>query len=210
MSTNKLPFQIPESLASYVEQYEANPKKTIDRFKKQLERRGSDAIGFFILAWFYHQQAEKEKALKYAVKAKTLAPGSPFLEKAPYFLSHPQLFDAWQSDASTPIGGHSKFSSPSKSGLNSLIERLSNAGAKKIKVDYSPGDNKTKNQQPFDEKEVEEIVSETLAKVHGQQGNNSTAPYMYKTLRETNKDRSDFYEKKIKELEQLSSIQDKP
>lgn len=205
----KLPFQIPKSLASYVEQYEKNPVKTIERFKKQLKRRGPDAVGFFILAWFYYQQGEKEKALQCAIKAKTLAPGSPFLENVHYFFSHPKLFDAWRSTSSNVANSYNEISSSSSTGLNSLIEKLSSAQNQKINMNTNTGSKSRKNQQPYDNKEVDSIVSETLAKVHEAQGNNTAAIRMYKILRDTKTDNSGFYDTKIKELEKLQASQKK-
>ncbi len=75
-----LPFEIPQSLASYVEQYEAEPQSAMDRLDKQLHRRGSDAVGHFLMSWFHFNAGELDKAIAYALKAKTFAPGSPFLE----------------------------------------------------------------------------------------------------------------------------------
>lgn len=205
MSAEKLPFQIPKSLASYVEQYEKKPDKTIDRFKRQLKRRGPDAVGFFVLAWFYHQKNEKEKALDCAIKAKALAPGSPFLEKAHYFFSHPDLFNAWRSDTTNAVSGYSDINFSSGSGLNRLIEKLSDVETKKIKIDLGLEGGENKNQQPYDKKEVDGIVSETLAKVHEKQGNNDTAIRMYKILRDTNKEKTGLYNEKIKKLEKLQA-----
>lgn len=198
MSKEQIPFEFPESLVSYAEQYQQEPEKTINRFKKQLERRGPDAVGSFLLAWFYYQQNEQEEALEYAVKAKTLAPGSPFLEKVHYFFSHPSLFDAWtvpRTDASED--GIEAFASDSE--LNSLIEKLSEVESKRIKFD--PEADPSGNDQAYDTKEVEGIVSETLAKVHEQQGNNHDAIRVYKMLKKVNNDRSEFYDQRIQQLE---------
>lgn len=205
MSVDKLPFQIPKSLASYVEQYEEEPQKTIERFKKQLKRRGSDAVGYFILAWFYYQQNNKEQALECAIRAKNLAPGSPFLEKIHYFFSHPDLFNAWLIDPQNSSNKYNEVVSPSGSSLNSLIEKLSSIEREKLRVDHQQKNANNTYQQPFDKKEVDGIISETLAKVHEEQGNNDTAIQMYQALKNTNKGRCDFYEEKIKELEALRS-----
>src|SRR5699024_2347245 len=199
MSIKKLPFQIPKSLASYIEQYEKKPEKTIERFKKQLKRRGPDAIGTFILAWFYYQKDEIEKALECSVKAKSLAPGSPFLEKVHYFLLHPDLFNAWQAGTAKTSGSYNEISSSANAGLNNLIEKLSSVKAKKIELDDDL-ETKNKNQRPYDQEEVEGIVSQTLAKVHEQQDNNDTALRMYKILKKTQKGSEDFYYIKIKKL----------
>ncbi len=201
----KLPFKLPPSLASYAEQYQKKPEKTIKRFKKQLRRRGPDAVGYFMLGWFYYQQNEKEKAIDCALRAKTLAPGSPFFEKLHYFFSHPGLFAAWRSPGFESAGVNHIPPSGS-SDLNSLIEKLSGVDTKRIQIDSefkSAGNNR-----PYDTKEVDDIVSETLAKVHEQQGNNNDAIRTYRALKRVNSEKADFYDKKIEKLKQLQSNED--
>ncbi len=199
-----LPFEIPKSLASYVEQYEKKPDKTIKRFKKQLQRRGPDAVGYFVLGWFYFRQKEKEKAVECAVKAKTLAPGSPFFSKLHYFFSHPLLFEAWYNPATIEAAaykGGGRISS--RSDLNALIEKLSKVDSKRIKIDSERMANEQVSIEAYDDKEVDGIVSETLASVHEQQGNYSAAICIYEKLKKIRETRTDFYNERIAKLGKL-------
>lgn len=59
----ELPFDIPKSLASYVEQFDREPLKATKRLKEQLKKRGPDAVGHFLLAWFYHLKDKNEEGL---------------------------------------------------------------------------------------------------------------------------------------------------
>ncbi len=207
-----LPFEIPKSLASYAEQYERKPEKTIKRFKKQLQRRGPDAVGYLMLAWFHYQQKDREKAVDYALKAKTLAPGSPFFDKLHYFFSHPQTFDAWRSPATNSAGFPNRASKDlpgrgykfsSSTDLNSLIEKLSKVESKRIQIDADRASGS--KVQAFDAQEVDSIVSETLAKVHEEQNNYAAAIHTYQILKMVKKDRADFYDERIAKLEELKS-----
>ncbi|MEX2363017.1 MAG: hypothetical protein WD597_05310, partial [Balneolaceae bacterium] len=58
----QLPFNIPQSLSSYTEKFEDDPEKVIQKLKKHLRKRGPDAVGHFLLAWFHHLQQQKQLA----------------------------------------------------------------------------------------------------------------------------------------------------
>ena len=66
----KLPFNIPQSLRSFNERFEKNPKTGITKLSKHLKKRGPDAVGHFLLAWFYHLDDQNSLAIKEALKAK--------------------------------------------------------------------------------------------------------------------------------------------
>ncbi|MDZ7693336.1 MAG: hypothetical protein U5K69_19840 [Balneolaceae bacterium] len=68
-----------------------------NKLKNHLKKRGPDAVGYFLLAWFYHVEGNKDKAIRAALKAKVFAPGSPLMDKLHYYLSHPDAFEAWTS-----------------------------------------------------------------------------------------------------------------
>jgi len=86
----ELPFNIPQSLRSFNERFEKNPKTGITKLSRHLKKRGPDAVGHFLLAWFYHLDDQNSLAIKEALKAKTFAPGSPLMEHLHYFLVHPE------------------------------------------------------------------------------------------------------------------------
>ncbi len=92
----ELPFEIPQSLSSYVAQFENDPEKGIANLEAFLKKRGMDAVGYFLLSWLYFNNDQKEEAVHYALKAKCCAPGSPFFEHLHYFMVHPDHFEAWK------------------------------------------------------------------------------------------------------------------
>jgi|AntDeeMinimDraft_5_1070356.scaffolds.fasta_scaffold04974_4 tetratricopeptide (TPR) repeat protein len=199
----ELPFDIPHSLMSYLEQYESAPVKISHRLEKQLKKRGPDAVGHFLLGWFYHRQDNHQKAMTCAVKAKSFAPGSPFFEKLHYYFSHPELFEAWCSesrDELTHINRSGGYTSQSIHDLNVLIEKLSALEPSPMKENMqSLADDDNPEKNSFDD--TDDIVSETLAKIHENQGKKAAAIKTYNRLKEINSGQADFYDEQIKRLE---------
>lgn len=199
----ELPFNIPKSLSSYVETFEEDPKKVTQKLKRHLKKRGPDAVGHFLLSWFYHLQDHQNMAIKEALKAKTYAPGSPLMEHLHYYLVHPEKFDAAipaQSYNSTPVKlQHASRTSPVLD-LDQLIAMLEEVESKRIQI---PTDD-----EPFDESDlseeagnVDDLVSETLAKIHTQQGRKKEAIKMYERLIDMDERKATHYKKQIKKLE---------
>src|SRR5699024_8474186 len=204
----ELPFNIPESLFSYVEQYEHDPEKTTRRLQKQLKKRGHDAVGYFLLAWFHHKHNQKEKALECAVKAKTFAPGSPFFKKVHYFFAHPDLFNAWSASASThnPSAQDVPSTMLDNLELDLLIDKLSTIDGSRMPVKM--GETKSEGSSYKDTSEdFDDIVSETLASIHEQQGNLGAATQAYKRLQHIHPDKKEHYKKQLKRLEKLKKQQ---
>ncbi len=196
-----LPFEIPQSLASYVEQYEAEPQSAMERLEKQLHRRGSDAVGHFLMSWFHFNAGDKDKAIAYALKAKTFAPGSPFLEYLHYFLIHPEKFEAW-----IPADAHRDSNQKPTLNMNvdiihdleNLIRRLSEAENQKITIDINaidPGVDLSAESQ-----KVDKIASETLAGIYAKQGKIDEAIKIYKLLMTSNPGKKSHFEKLLKDL----------
>lgn len=90
----QLPFNIPKSLASFVEIFENDQDKAITKLQKQVKKRDPDAVGHFLLAWFHHLKEENKEAIREALIAKHYAAGSPLMEHLHYFLVHPEQFEA--------------------------------------------------------------------------------------------------------------------
>ncbi len=204
-----LPFELPKSLASYAELFEQDPDKTIARLKQQLQKRGPDAVGHFLLAWLYHLRDENEKAIEYSLKAKTLAPGSTFFEKLHYYLSHPNRFEAWTpEEAETADARPATFEqNPAPAlDLDHLIEKLSQVESEKIKPSEGepsgPGSTLSDGYN-----DVDDIVSETLATIHEAQGKTDAAIRAYKRLKKLNKGKQSFYTEKISRLKKLREEQ---
>ena len=205
---SQLPFDLPKSLVSYADQFQQDPDKAIQRLEAQAKKRGPDAVGYFLLAWLHHLQGNNEEAIIQALKAKTYAPGSPFLEKLHYYLVHPHRFEAWKPQRTH--GGYSKSESQSiEAGpilnLDALIERLADAESERIKI---PADQST---APAAEGAPnidgsDDIASDTLANIHETQGKTEAAIRTYQRLKKLNKEKKEFYQQKIDELKKKQLV----
>tara|TARA_R110002096_G_scaffold329006_6_gene523049 strand:+ start:6487 stop:7089 length:603 start_codon:yes stop_codon:yes gene_type:complete len=197
----KLPFNIPQSLNSYVEKFDSDPESAISRLKTHLKKRGPDAVGHFLLAWFYHLTDENKLAIKEALKAKTFAPGSPLMQHLHYFLVHPELFSA--AVPNQTYTSSKKLLQANRNSqildLDALIAMLEAVESNRIRI---PEDGEPFNDEDLgaDADDVEDIVSETLAKIHVLQGNKKEAIKMYKQLTELNADKADYYTEEIAKL----------
>lgn len=201
----QLPFDIPKSLASYAEHFEDDPIKATTRLKKQLKKRGPDAVGHFLLAWFYHLKGMDEQAVDEALKARIFAPGSPFFQKLHYYLSHPKAFEAWTPERDAATQSRSSASLPRDTGpvldLDSLIERLSGVESKRIRPEKPAETDDTDKQISSDN--VDDIVSETLADIHEKQGKIDAAIQTYERLKKINKTNEQHYSNEIARLTKL-------
>lgn len=206
----ELPFKIPESLASYAEHFKNEPVKATKRLEKQLQKRDPDAVGHFLLAWFYHQRGRKEQAADEALKAKIFASGSPFFEKLHYYFSHPQAFDAWIPESSTPP--HNQKEPYTQHGpvlnLDNLIQKLSAVESERITPNGDADEVSLDSESSVSSKNIDNLASETLAAIHAGQGKLQTAINMYKRLKKINTDKKDQYEKKISQLEREAKNQE--
>lgn len=200
---NNFPFHLPASLVSYAIQFESSPNKAVSRLKAQLDKRGPDPVGFFLLGWFYHRQGEKQQAIDCAFKAKNLACGSPFLKNIHYFFTHPDVFDAWQVHPEPPILKQHAVLSPSNyqsvQELDFLIEKLANFEDKEMNNKLSDSSkNDEKSTSPTDN--FEDIASDTLAKIHTTQGEIDAAIHVYEKLTQSDSSKKDYYNKQIETL----------
>jgi len=198
-----LPFELPPSLAIYAEQFEEAPERTIDKLEKHLNRRGPDAVGYFLMAWFYVQNDDMPKAIESALKAKTYAPGSPFLEYLHYFLIHPEAFQAWIPPDNNvhPVNEASVYMQPVDfiHDLESLISRLTEAETKKITFD--PESPAPAEDLSIPSQSVDDIATETLAYIYEKQGKIEEAKAMYQRLIAMRPDKKKEYTKALKNLE---------
>lgn len=200
----QLPFELPKSLVSYADNFDRDPSKAIGRLEKQLSKRGPDAVGHFLLAWFYHLQDRKEEAVEQALKAKICAPGSPFFEKLHYYLVHPNSFDAWTPESEQPVVSKSPGSDTETGGpvlnLDALIEKLADVESDRITLSK---DKTTASLLSADSDDTDDIASDTLANIHETQGKIEAAIRTYERLKKLNKNKKDYYEEKIAELKEL-------
>lgn len=201
----QLPFDIPNSLASYAEHFEDDPIKATKRLKKQLNKRGPDAVGHFLLAWFYHLEGMDDQAVDEALKARIFAPGSPFFQKLHYYLSHPKAFEAWTPKKSKPSSRKSSetVSDPGPVlNLDSLIQKLSTVEDKRIHLPQNSTDD-TQSERDVAGDDVDDIVSETLAKIHEDQGKIDAAIHTYKRLKKLKAEKEDYYDDQIARLQEV-------
>ncbi len=217
-----LPFEIPQSLSTYLTQFENDPEKGIANLEAFLKKRGMDAVGFFLLSWLYHRNDQKEKALHYALKAKCCAPGSPFFQHLHYFLIHPDHFEAWKpsvTDAEPEVESVPEVGSvpevesvpeaeakphaeseltgqPTETALNldQLIEMLSDAENNRITI--MPDQDDDRNLGEKSEK-VGDIASETLAKIYEKQKKFSDALRTLNKLKQSRPHKAEFFQQEI-------------
>jgi len=203
----KLPFDIPQSLSTYVEQFDDDPEKVTEKLKTHVKRRGLDAVGYFLLAWFYHLRGKKEKAIDYALRAKTYAPGSPLMEHLHYYLVHPRSFDAWVPPELQTRKKSRKWDDEQPGphlDLDALIAKLSELESTKI----APPENLDElDETDLSEKalKVDDIASETLANIYQKQGKTEMAIETYQKLKKIHPDKTDYYDQQINSLQEEDS-----
>lgn len=201
----QLPFKIPKSLASYAEHFDKEPIGATKRLKKQLKKRGPDAVGHFLLAWFYHLEGMDDQAVDEALKARIFAPGSPFFEKLHYYLSHPNTFEAWTPETDTASTQKSTRSIDEPGpvlNLDSLIQKLSSVESKRIRPEETK-QSEDKTNKNISADDVDDIVSETLAQIHERQGKLGAAIRTYERLKQLKPDKRAEYQKEINRLKTL-------
>jgi tetratricopeptide (TPR) repeat protein len=177
-----IPFEIPESLKSYLVTYQDNPDKGISNLEKYLVRRRNDAAGFMLLSILHHLSGDTHNAIKSATQARTLAPGSTLLENLHYFLSHPDGFEAWvPTDSLRQTNGverstHTPYDIALD--LDTLISRLTRANQKRIKMSDSSQGSRFSENSP----EVEQLATPTLALIFEKQKKYDEAIRVYQKL----------------------------
>lgn len=202
----QLPFEIPKSLASYADHFEEDPIKATTRLKKQLRKRGPDAVGHFLLAWFYHLKGMDDQAVEEALKARIFAPGSPFFKKLHYYLSHPKAFEAWTPktpSTSQPTTSRNKEHGPVLN-LDTLIEKLSSVESQRITADGNESGNR-EPKKTVSSDNVDDIVSETLASIHERQEKYDAAIRTYEQLQRLNQAKKEYYAEQITRLRKKKS-----
>ena len=195
--------QIPKSIQGYIDQFETDPSAAIERLQTHISRRNTGAVGYFFLAWLYHRNGEKKKAVQAAMRAKMLAPGSKLMERLHYLLSHPRSFNAWEPELREETfqkDNHSLDTAHPIQDLDLLIARLSSVDRNRMK----PDEEKDEKEADLSElsSQVDDIVTETLAAIHEKQNNYSAAIETYKKLRSSNPSKKEHYSEEIFRLKQ--------
>lgn len=198
----KIPFDIPESLKSYLVTSQESPEKGISNLEKYVAKRRFDAVGYFLLALLYHQFGDKDKAKRAASNARSLAPGSELMENLHYYLAHPKGFEAWTPKSSRLYSGNSTSTNANNEislDLDTLISRLTRATQKRIKFDEETAP------APFNEKAegVEQLATPTLALIFEKQGKYEEAINVYKKLVLSRPMDAERYQAQIERIEEL-------
>ncbi|MDX1672055.1 MAG: hypothetical protein R3211_06915 [Balneolaceae bacterium] len=205
---DQLPIEIPESLEPYFDLFHQDPVRATNKLRKDIERRGPDAVAYCLLAWFYHQRGLDDPALFNALKAKTYAPGSTFFEHLPFYMAHPDGFNAVVPDLPQQDEADT-LQKKDKPGpvldLDSLIDRLSSVESQRIKPDMEKGGEiDWVPDKAFEN--IDDIASETLANIHETQGKTEAAINTYQRLKKLNKEKREFYKEQINRLKQLRKV----
>jgi len=199
---------LPHSYQIYLDQFDSDPEGTLTKLENHVTKRNSGAVGYYILAVLSRNAGRASDAVKFALSAKIMAPGSEFFRRIPYFIQHPDYFEAWVPDR--PARGNGSFKKqetqsthPIKD-LDQLISRLSEAETKRIRVPKADVDAK-KSVEDLSKRsaDVDDIVTETLALIHEKQGNHQAAIKVFKQLRLANSSKRDHYDSQILRLQEL-------
>lgn len=193
-----LPVPVPPSLASHVELFEADPDKAVTRIKQHLRRRGNDPVGYMMLAFMYQQKGEQQNALINALKARIFAPGSLFMQKLPYFLCHPDRFQAWITRVKETVKFKESGQHDFLKDIDNLIDILSDSEPRRIKL--SDADKPVEDQVEATNKMAQRVATETLASIYERHGNTRKAIDTYKRVAERDPARSKFCEQQIDRL----------
>ncbi|MFO7845939.1 MAG: hypothetical protein R6V27_05195 [Balneolaceae bacterium] len=195
---------VPESYQIYLDQFDSDPDGTLKKLENHVSKRNSSAVGYYILAILSRKAGRPDAALRYALSAKIMAPGSKFFKRFPYYIQHADFFDAWipepgSSSAYQPTTPAADSSHPIRD-LDQLITKLSLVEKKRIRVE----EDHNKSEDPIDlskrSAEVDDIVTETLALIHEKQGNYKSAIKVYKQLRQTKSYNREHYDEQILRL----------
>ncbi len=195
-----LPFEIPQSLSTYLTQFENDPEKGIANLEAFLRKRGMDAVGYFLLSWLYHKNQQQDEAIHYALKAKCSAPGSPFFQHLHYFLIHPDHFEAWKPFASDTAAGEEVETGPASQtalNLDQIIEQLGEAENNRITITPDFDDDRNLGEKS---EMVGDIASETLAMIYEKQKKYSDALRTFNKLIKTRPHKADFYQQEIERI----------
>ncbi len=199
---------LPDSYQIYLDQFDSDPEGTLAKLENHVTRRNSGAVGYYVLAVLSRDAGRTSDAVKFALSAKIMAPGSEFFRRLPYFIQHPDCFDAWVPDRTTKVSAGSKkqetqSTHPIKD-LDQLISRLSEAETKRIRVPQADIDaEKSVEDLSKRSADVDDIVTETLALIHEKQGNYQAAIKVFKQLRLANSSKRDHYDSQILRLQEL-------
>lgn len=198
--------QVPGSYQIYLDQFDSDPDGTLQKLENHVSKRNSGAVGYYFLAVLSRKAGKNADALKFALSARILAPGSTFFKRLPYFIQHPDLFQAWVPRQKPAVPGNNPMKTDSTHpirDLDLLITKLSEADKKRIKIPENKKEIEDHRDLSKSSANVDDIVTETLALIHEKQGNFEASIKVYKQLRLANSAKRDHYDKQIIRLNEL-------
>ena len=215
------PLPLPPSLDSYQDFFLREPEETLRRLELQVKRRGYDPVACLFISWLYLQRGNEEKGYEYARMAKAGGPGSRTMDFAPYLIQHKHAFDAWLPEQAYP-GELSAFFVDRTLNLDDLIEKLSLAESTRITLNdavnpaqpegpstgtgshlgtNAPGSNNSNATQdpasPESYNLIDEIYTETMARIFELQGNYPKAIDILERLKQQDPERASYFQEKI-------------
>lgn len=202
-----LTSQVPKSYQIYSDQFESDPDGTIEKLEQHIEKRNIGAVGYYFLAIFCHKAGHISKATNYALSARIHAPGSPVFEKLPYYMQHPDTFDAWVPGSEKSLVKKEVFKTSRShpiQDLDDLISKLSGVESKRIRFTETKPDDDNKKDLSERSAYVDDIFTETLALIHEKQGNYEDAITVYKQLRKTDPSKQEHFDDQIFRLRRLA------
>lgn len=201
--------EVPESYKIYFDLFEEDPQGTIKKLENHVTRRNSGAVGYFFLAVLCRKAGNNAAAVKFALSAKILAPGSKFFSQLPYYIQHPDLFNAWVPSTNLPSfqpAPRKTQSSHPIEDLDQLITKLSGVESKRIRLSEDDAEKRDLSESSAN---VDDIVTETLALIHEKQKNYTAAISVYQQLKLANSSKKEVYDEKILRLQQLADSRKK-
>lgn len=193
------PLTLPPSLVSYNELFVREPAEAIKRLENQFRKREYDPVCALLLAWFYRETGDVDTSDAYSLKARFFSPGSPFMAYSPFYLDHPEQFEAEvpQDAYENELPG---FYVDRTLSLDELIERLSSGDASKISLQESDGSVPVENRDGSENAGEDLFATETLAKIYESQGKLEAAAKVYEQLMVSKPAKSDEYRDKVESL----------
>lgn len=199
---SSISLTLPETYKPYIITFEQNEESGVDKLSRALTKRGSEPVGMFLLSIMLHLTGKSAEAINIAEKARYMVAGSSFFMGLPYRLKHPEGFEAWvPSDLglneAEPI--ISEVITAPAAELDELIVVLSDVENTKIKLVDKPIDND--NYYNTAEEQVDDIYTETLAKIYFNQNEFERSLAIYNRLVELHPEKEALYNRMILKIQ---------
>jgi tetratricopeptide (TPR) repeat protein len=182
--------------------FENDQDEGVDKLSRALTKRGDEPVGMFLLSLMLHIKGNNVEAINIAEKARYMVAGSNFFVGLPYRLKHPEGFDAWVPQElgfseSEPVINE-VITAPAAE-LDELIVVLSDVENTRIKLVDKPIENDAYFYEG--EGEVDDIYTETLAKIYFNQNELERSLKIYKRLVEMHPEKEALYNRIILKIE---------